>query len=133
ALQPVERIAVHGTEVNSIQVTLGMCLRDAPAQDGSVGRVTVVPCAGRHQAEAVASYAFLAEEWPGAEAVREQVLDYCGQVVQPGRMFHVEDWERGLRWVAWAPTEHTWKEGDRTGLCVAYREAGLLGSFHSGT
>ena len=44
-------------------------------------------------------------------------------------MFTATDWDAGLRWVAWVPTEDGWGAGERTGMCVVYREGKMNGSF----
>ncbi len=119
-------------DYNAIQVAVGTCLSSLP-ESGTVATVGVTPCQVPHVAEAVADYAFPGEEWPGRDVVVEELLDFCGSTIQPGysgdSMFASSDWEAGLRWVAWAPTERSWGAGERTGLCVAYRDAGIQGSF----
>jgi hypothetical protein len=126
----------NGQEINAIQVQVGTCLVAIPA-DGRVGRVTAVPCDTPHRAEVVAEYPLSGDAWPGRLSVEDQVLDYCGAFIQPGfettSMFKPGDWESGLRWVAWLPTEESWKADERSGLCVAYRDGNIVGSFVAGT
>ena len=41
--------------------------------------------------------------------------------------------EAGVEVVTWAPTQESWGDGDRTGLCVAHRAAAFTGSLLDGT
>jgi hypothetical protein len=41
--------------------------------------------------------------------------------------------EAGLAAVTWSPTEATWDDGDRTGLCVAHRDTPFTGSLLDGS
>ncbi len=121
-----------GQTINSLQVGVGTCLTKLPG-DGDVAQVTAVPCSVRHVAEAVAQYTFRGDEWPGRDEVTSTVLDFCGARIQPGLAgsseFQATDWDAGLRWVAWIPTEASWGIGERTGVCVVYRDDGIRGSF----
>lgn len=125
-----------GERINAIQVEPGMCIEALPG-NGAVAQVTAIPCDVVHQAEAVAGFSVGGDEWPGRSEVLRATLDYCGTFIQPGfdatAMFQPTDWGAGLRWVAWIPTEESWRSGQQTGLCVVYRENGLQGSFVSGT
>jgi hypothetical protein len=121
-----------GQTINAIQVAPGTCLTTLPS-NGTVATADAVTCATPHQAEAVADYTFTGDEWPGRTAVVSKLLDFCGSFVQPGysdsSMFTVTDWSAGLRWVAWAPTERSWADDERTGVCVVYTGGQVEGSF----
>lgn len=121
-----------GRSVNAIQVSTGTCLVTLP-EAGIVARAEAVRCDVPHEAEAVADFTFPDDEWPGREAVVATLLGYCGSVIQPGysgsSMFTATDWDAGLRWVAWAPTESSWAADERTGVCVVYRDGKISGSF----
>jgi hypothetical protein len=121
-----------GQTINAIQVAPGTCLKKLPS-DGIVATADAVGCAVPHEAEAVADYTFIGYQWPGKPAVVSKLLDFCGSFVQPGNsdssMFAATDWDAGLRWVAWAPTEHSWADNQRTGVCVVYRKGQVEGSF----
>jgi hypothetical protein len=121
-----------GQTINAIQVAPGTCLKALPS-NGTVATADAVGCAVPHQAEAVADYTFTGDEWPGRSAVVSKLLDFCGSFVQPGysdsSMFTATDWDAGLRWVAWAPTERSWADDERTGVCVVYTEGQVEGSF----
>lgn len=125
-----------GTTINALQVEVGTCLTDLP-ENGEVARVVAVPCTIPHQAEVVASHRIQGDSWPGRDAVTSEILDRCGAFVQPGfdsdSMFKTSDWNDGLRWVAWIPTEESWGMDERSGMCVVYREGDIVGSFIMGT
>jgi hypothetical protein len=132
----VDVVGTSGVPINALQVGVGTCLENIPS-DGRVARVTAIPCDIAHVGEAVATYPVAGDAWPGRDAVLSEVLGYCGSVIQPGAtgsdMFRASDWGAGLRWVAWIPTEESWAAGEKTGICVAYREAGVQGSFVAST
>jgi hypothetical protein len=121
-----------GLTVNAIQVGTGTCLSTLP-EDGIVARAEAVQCDVPHEAEAVADYTFTEDQWPGREEAVSTLLDFCGSFIQPGysdsSMFTAADWEAGLRWVAWAPTESSWAADERTGVCVVFRDGEISGSF----
>ena len=83
--------------------------------DGA-GPVFVVPCDEPHSAEVVSSFTFTADEWPGSDAVADTVLAYCA--TQLARGGALESAAAGREWVAWVPSEGTWRHGDRVGLCI---------------
>ncbi len=121
-----------GLTVNAIQVGAGTCLSTLP-ESGTVAQANAVWCSVPHEAEAVAEFTFPGDEWPGREVVIATLLDFCGSFIQPGyadsSMFNATDWDAGLRWVAWTPTERSWAADERTGVCVVYREGQISGSF----
>ncbi len=121
-----------GLTVNAIQVGAGTCLSTLP-EGPTVAQADAVWCSVPHQAEAVAEFTFPEEEWPGRDTVVATLLEYCGSFIQPGysgsSMFNSADWDAGLRWVAWTPTERSWAENERTGVCVVYRDGQISGSF----
>jgi hypothetical protein len=128
-------VTVEGSDlltVNAIQVGAGTCLLTLP-EGGIVARAEAVGCDVPHEAEAVADFTITDDEWPGREAAVSTLLDFCGSFIQPGysgsSMFTATDWEAGLRWVAWAPTESSWAADERTGVCVVYRDGKISGSF----
>lgn len=101
------------TTVSSRQLVLGSCLDELPP-DGEVSRVRVVPCADEHRARVVARTDFGADEvWPGQAAAERRVARVCG----PESLGAAAP--EGLELVVWAPTEASWRDGDRTGLCLA--------------
>lgn len=102
--------------VHARQLVLGSCL-DALPPDGEVARVRVVPCAQEHRAQVVARTDFGPQEtWPGADAAAARVASVCGpETLGP-------DVPEDLVRVVWAPSEASWRDGDRTGLCLAASE-----------
>lgn len=111
--------------VHARQLVLGSCLDELPP-DGEVDRVRVVPCADEHRAQVVARTDFGPDEtWPGADAATARVARVCGpETLGP-------DAPADVARVVWAPTEASWRDGDRTGLCLAASDeplpADLLG------
>ena len=90
------------------QLTVGSCVRSLPS--GTADRTTVVPCAEEHEARVVSQYVFREKGWPGTETVRDRVASSCT----------VSETEAaaGVRAVALVPTEGSWRQGDRQGLCL---------------
>jgi hypothetical protein len=125
-----------GQAINAIQAAPATCLATLP-EGSTVARVTAVPCTTPHRAEVVSSYAVSGDAWPGADTVNSEVMGHCASFIQPGfaasSMFKSSDWDDGLRWVAWLPTEASWAANERTGVCVAYRDGDIVGSFVAGT
>jgi hypothetical protein len=107
------------------QLTTGHCLADLPAQD-AVGRVPVVPCGDPHAAQVVSEFRFAPDAvWPGQRD--------ADALVAAGCELSTTEVAAGLDAVTWAPTRATWDDGDRTGLCVAHRDAPFTGSLLDGT
>jgi hypothetical protein len=128
-------VSLHGgspQSINAIQAKAGTCLQKLPA-NGTVATVNAISCSVPHEAEVVAEYPFTGNQWPGRDAAASTLLGFCRSFVQPGysdsSMFTTPDWNNGLRWVAWAPTERSWASNQRTGVCVVYRDRQITGSF----
>ncbi|MGM7421320.1 septum formation family protein [Cellulosimicrobium sp. CpK407] len=99
--------------VNAVQLVLGTCLDELPP-DGEVTQVRAVPCADEHRAQVVARTDLGADEvWPGQQAVDRRVARVCTPDVLGA------DAPEGVELVVWSPTEASWRDGDRTGLCLA--------------
>jgi len=102
------------------QLRPGHCLRALPA-DGSVGRVWVVPCATEHEAEVVGLLPLPGDRWPGQDEVGRRVQAWCEM--------DTAQREAGFRSVVWSPSERSWGQGDRTGVCLAVApQGGAVGS-----
>lgn len=99
------------------QLTTGHCLGELPL-DGPVHDVRVVPCADRHRAEVRGVHRFPQDGlWPGARHAERRVRVSCeSEGVRAGY---------GSTLVVWAPTEASWSDGDRTGLCLV-ADAGTI-------
>ncbi len=107
------------------RLVTGHCLGVLP-DDGDVRRVEVVPCGAEHAAQVISQFRFAPDAvWPGQEAANARVAIGC-ELSEPER-------DAGAEVVTWAPTERSWEDGDRIGLCVAHRDAGLTGSLLDGT
>ena len=112
------------TAVTTQQVRPGHCIRDLP-EDGSVGRVTLVPCSEPHEAQALSRISLRFDSWPGRDAVDEQAAGACEMSND-----QVAD---GFRAVVWTPTERSWGQGDHRALCIAWLPDGqYTGSFENG-
>ncbi|GAA2721606.1 DUF4190 domain-containing protein [Cellulomonas aerilata] len=119
-------LAVDGPrDAYATQLVTGHCLADLPA-DEAVGRVPVVPCDEPHAAQVVSEFRFAPDAiWPGQ--------DDADALVAAGCELSTGELEAGLGAVTWAPTPGTWEDGDRTGLCVAHRDAPFTGSLLDGS
>ncbi len=111
--RPVEVAIDAPREVNAQQVDVGHCIGTLP-DDGDVGRVRLVPCDTPHDAEVVSAVELTAP-WPGQEQVDERVAAAC-------RLSTAER-EAGLVPMTWSPTQQSWRQGDRVGLCLAVEAA----------
>lgn len=100
------------TTVNAVQVAVGNCIQQLPADGEEISGIRVVPCTDEHRAQAVASTTLPDGAFPGAEKAVSLSSRSCGADVLG------EDPPDGLELVVWAPTADSWAEGDRTGLCL---------------
>ncbi|MBC7550385.1 MAG: hypothetical protein H7269_05725, partial [Cellulomonas sp.] len=103
-------------DVHARQLVTGNCLDPLP-DDGEIDTVRVVPCADPHAAKVISQYAFEPDAvWPGQAAADRRVATACEvSVAETGA---------GLAPLTWAPTEQSWDDGDRTGLCLLHRADG---------
>ncbi len=119
-------LAVDGPQdAWATQLRTGHCLAELPPH-GDVGRVRVVPCDRPHPAQVVSEYRFAPDAvWPGQPDADARVAAGC----------ELSDAERaaGVQAVTWAPTEGSWQDGDRRGLCVAHLDRDVTGSLLDGT
>jgi hypothetical protein len=64
--------------------------------------------------------------WPGQQSADARVARAC--------VLDASEIEAGVRTVTWSPTERSWSDGDRVGLCLAVVDGGgVTGSFLDGT
>jgi hypothetical protein len=106
------------------QLVVGHCLQTLPG-DGVVRRVTIVPCAEPHEAEVLSTYTHADGAWAGTAAVRREAEGAC----------EMDTTQRtaGVQAVVWTPGEASWRQGDRTSLCLAWLPgSGLRGSWTDG-
>lgn len=112
------------TTAHSRQLDVGHCLATLPA-DGTVDRVDLVPCADPHVAEVVGVHPFRSDEWPGQDAVDDESAAACEMDAAQAAA--------GFRAVVWSPSQESWAQGDRRGLCLAWLPDGeARGSFAAG-
>ena len=112
------------TTVPSSRIGTGHCLQGLPP-DGDVAEVTVVPCDEPHAAEVVGSRELSFGTWPGSKQAADELARWC-------EMDNAEQ-EAGFHAVVWTPSAESWRQGDRTGLCLAALDDGTAtGSFTTG-
>lgn len=99
--------------LHSAQIVSGMCIQNLGDE---AGVVWVVSCDTDHDAQVVSTYKFSGDGFPGDDAVASAALDYCASQLTAGAP--LADSARGREWVAWVPSEGTWKAGDRSALCI---------------
>ncbi|WP_225755523.1 septum formation family protein [Actinotalea sp. Marseille-Q4924] len=104
------------------QLVAGHCVQTLPP-DGTVRRTTLVPCDRPHEAEVLATHRHADGPWPGDAQVRREAEAAC-------EMDSAQQ-QAGVQPVVWAPTEASWRQGDRTSLCLAWLP-GLRGSWTEG-
>ncbi len=103
-------------DVHSRQLVTGNCLDPLP-DNGVVDAVRVVPCDDPHAAQVISQFAFDPDAvWPGQAAADRRVATACE--------ISAAETEAGLTRITWAPTERSWNDGDRTGLCLLHRADG---------
>ena len=126
ATRPLPADVPAARDARAQQLVTGNCLATLPA-DGPVDSVRVVPCAEPHEAQVVTEYSFAANAvWPGQEDADERVARAC--------VLDDSEIAAGVRTVTWSPTERSWSDGDRVGLCLAVVDGGgVTGSFLDGT
>ncbi|SDB91752.1 Septum formation [Sanguibacter gelidistatuariae] len=108
------------TTAHSRELTVGNCLLSLPTGE-SIAEVTVVPCADAHDAQVVAAKKFSGEKFPGDAKVIEQTTAIC-----PGKSITSDTAPEALDFLVWTPSEDSWGEGDRKGLCIAASPDGKL-------
>ncbi|WP_125772823.1 septum formation family protein [Antribacter gilvus] len=115
-------------EADAVQLVLGTCVEQLPP-DGAVTGVTVVPCAEEHSAQVVGRTDFAPEAiWPGEDAARQRVSQVCGPD-QLGEAARAAESSASLTYVVWTPSEQSWADGDRVGLCLASSASPSTGSL----
>lgn len=116
--RPLPPDVTDARDAHARQLVTGNCLDPLP-DDGEVDEVRVVPCADPHAAQVISQYEFGSDAvWPGQAAADRRVATAC--------QVSAAETEAGLTPVTWAPTEQSWEDGDRTGLCLLHRADGTL-------
>ncbi|WP_418275146.1 septum formation family protein [Isoptericola jiangsuensis] len=103
-------------DVNAVQLVLGSCVADLPASD-VVTSVEVVPCADPHAAQVVGRTDAAPDAvWPGDDVAARRAATNCSADLLGSQARQAAD---SWSFVVWAPTEESWQDGDRAGLCLA--------------
>ncbi|MEP7762688.1 septum formation family protein [Sanguibacter sp. 25GB23B1] len=123
--EPLEADVEESVEAYAQQVVVGNCLEELPG-DGDVDTVVVVPCDEDHEAQVIAAKKFSSSsDFPGAADVKADSVEKCtvDAIV-------AEDVDLSLVELSvWTPTEESWEQGDRQGLCIAAVPDGLDSSL----
>lgn len=124
ATRPLPAEVSEPRSAHARQLVLGSCLAELP-DDGEVSTVQVVPCTDPHEAQVVARTDFPEDAaWPGQDVVDARVSRVCTPAVLSG-----DAPTDGVELVVWSPSEASWVQGDRIGLCVASTAALTEGSL----
>ncbi|WP_084800353.1 septum formation family protein, partial [Promicromonospora kroppenstedtii] len=116
--EPIEAMIAEPQEVHPLQLVLGSCVESVPA-DGEVSEVLAVPCDASHTAQVVGRTDFAdAAVWPGRDAVDKRIAQVCG-TKQLGPVARTSPVAGSVSYVVWGPSEESWADGDRVGLCLA--------------
>lgn len=129
AWEPVGADLAAPRDVAAVQLVLGSCVADVPdpGAGADVASVRAVPCADPHTAQVVARTDMADDEpWPGAERVAARTARVCGPQELGAA---AQDGADDLAFVVWTPSEASWAQGDRTGLCLAVAGAPRTGSL----
>lgn len=126
AWEPVPADPSTATGANAVQLVLGSCVEELPP-DGPVERVRVVPCGDAHEAQVVGRRDSSPEAtWPGADGAAAYASAGCGHLLLgPGGRERAD----GVSFVVWTPSEESWADGDRAGLCLAVHDEPATGSL----
>ncbi|WP_235523241.1 DUF4190 domain-containing protein [Cellulomonas sp. Root485] len=126
ATRPLPADVPAARDARAQQLVTGNCVLSVP-DDGPVDTVRVVPCADPHEAQVVTEFTFATDAvWPGQQSADARVARAC--------VLDESEIEAGVRTVTWSPTERSWSDGDRVGLCLAVVDGGgVTGSFLDGT
>lgn len=122
--EPLEADVAKSVEAHAQQVVVGNCLEELP-DDGDVDTVTVVPCETEHEAQVISAKKFSKDaDFPGVEDAQAQTADECTLDVVD------EEFDPAtITLSVWAPTEDSWEQGDRQGLCIATVEQDITASL----
>jgi hypothetical protein len=116
--EPIEAMIAEPQEVHPLQLVLGSCVESIPA-DGEVSEVLAVPCDASHTAQVVGRTDFAdAAVWPGRDDVDKRIAQVCG-TKQLGPIARTSPVADTVSYVVWGPSEASWDDGDRVGLCLA--------------
>lgn len=112
------------TQASVGQLVVGNCLEDISGS-GSVGDVSVVPCADDHTSQVIGSTTFTDGDFPGQPTLVAQTTAACTPDLVTSGDVPADD----LTLVVWTPSEASWSGGDRVGLCIATVDGSTTGSL----
>ena len=112
------------TEATVGQLVVGNCLEDISGS-GSVGDVSVVPCADDHTSQVIGSTTFTDGDFPGQPTLVAQTTAACTPDLVTSEDVPADE----LALVVWTPSEDSWSGGDRVGLCIATVDGSTTGSL----
>ena len=116
ATTPLASEVFDPREAHVRQLSPGNCVRTLGSDDGPLTRVDVVPCDRDHVGEVLSLYSFDAgSPWPGAQTVQHAVTQSCSLSLKQA--------DDGFTLRAIVPTEASWRQSDRVGLCLAISPA----------
>ncbi len=126
--EPLPATLEEPTQAHAVQLVLGSCITELP-DDGLVHQVQAVPCGDPHEAQVVGrTDASPDTVWPGDDDAAARTSRACGPDLL-GPAAREAGAAQGLRFVVWAPSEESWADGDRTGLCLAVTSEPRTGSL----
>lgn len=97
---------------NTQQLSAGNCIASADDLRDTGAGIRVVPCSDSHEAQVLSAYEFAeGAEWEGTADSHSRVTRSC--------TLSTSETDAGYTLLALAPSADSWKQGDRTGLCVA--------------
>lgn len=111
------------------ELQLGTCLTDAHLAEGegaAIDRLEAIDCVAAHHEEVIALANFADGEYPGRDALVDQLDDAC--VAAFPEYVGVQYANSSLLLDYLLPTETSWIAGDRGYACLVYAEEPLVGS-----
>jgi Septum formation len=122
-LSPLASDVDSKTTAQAQQLSAGNCLAELPS-DEPVGEVTVVPCSDPHPAQVVASKTFASASFPGESNLVAKTTQMCTPALITSDIATGD-----LTYTVWTPSEGSWADGDRVGLCVVSSTTNLSASL----
>lgn len=122
ATKPLPADVTSAQSANSRQLSPGNCVESAGNLRDLVEGIRVVPCADSHEAQVLSAYEFADDaEWEGSAEAQDRVTRSC--------TLSTSESDAGYNLLALTPSADSWKQGDRTGLCVALAPETLSSSL----
>lgn len=107
----------EGSDIDIFSLKLGDCIPQSAMSDGETNESAVVPCSEPHGYEVYHEFELADGEFPGSEAIQEEVLDKC--VPEFGTFVGLAYEESSLDLTWYEPTQESWDSGnDRLVQCL---------------